>query len=218
MDEFVMNRWSCEGQHAFASPVRGTARLSCVIRCAAAASLSRTFLGKVEPTSDMLPRAAHTRVVSLCDDGTGNASVAGKGRQSGRHRANNTYLTSKPLPRGCVSGATPNARARSMQRSTHRRRPPTRPTSASGPQASRLVVGELLDERLLLQLHARQRVVLCAQSLELRLLLVDHGLQLQLLPLAHLALRIHAVTEADGLELLRLDNLACGGCWGWAPG
>ena len=44
----------------------------------------------------------------------------------------------------------------------------------------RLVICQLLYQRLLVGLHPLQRVVLRVEALELRLLLVDHRLQLHL--------------------------------------
>ena len=46
--------------------------------------------------------------------------------------------------------------------------------------ALRLVICQLLYQRLLVGLHPLQRVVLRVEALELRLLLVDHRLQLHL--------------------------------------
>lgn len=53
-------------------------------------------------------------------------------------------------------------------------------TSARAPSSSRLIVGQLLYQCLLVGLHALQRLVLQVEPLELGLLLVDHRLEFQL--------------------------------------
>mmetsp|Transcript_19130 Transcript_19130/g.40521 ORF Transcript_19130/g.40521 Transcript_19130/m.40521 type:complete len:129 (-) Transcript_19130:547-933(-) len=85
-----------------------------------------------------------------------------------------------------------------------------RPAIASYEHNSALsfVVGQLLNQSLLLRIHSNERIMLCTESFKFSLLLIDHGLQFHLLALAHFRLRTHTIAKPDGPKLFGFNHLA----------